>query len=285
LDPNTPMQGKVCLVTGATSGIGAVTARELARRGAHVIIVGRNRARCEATLEQIRTESGNTSAEFYLADLSAQGDIRRLAEEVRARHPQIHVLVNNAGGMFPQRRESVDGTEMTIALNHIGYFLLTNLLLEPLKAAAPARVVSVASDAHTWAKSIDFDDLQSRKRYGMFRSYAQSKLANLLFTFELARRLVGTGVTANALHPGFVATNIFVGPGIMARFIMLAAAVVAISPEEGAKTSVYLASSPEVEGVTGQYFVKCKSAKPSPAALDADAARRLWDVSAELTRL
>jgi NAD(P)-dependent dehydrogenase (short-subunit alcohol dehydrogenase family) len=281
------MSGKVCLVTGATSGIGAVTAEALARQGATVCLVGRSRGKCEATVERIRRDAGNPSVEFLLADLSSQAEIRRAADEFRGRHPRLDVLVNNAGGMFLRRQESVDGIEMTFALDHLAYFLLTNLLLDRLKAAAPARVVSVSSDSHRWPRRIDLDDYQGRKRYGGLRAYGQSKLANVLFTVELARRLEGTGVTANALHPGFVATPFFASSGMlgaMGRLMQVGARLFAIGPEEGAKTSIYLASSPEVEGVSGRYFYRCKPITPSPAARDPEAARRLWELSEALTR-
>jgi retinol dehydrogenase-12 len=280
------MQGKVCLVTGATSGIGAVTAGALAQRGATVVLVGRSRERCEAAAATIRREAGSSAVSYLLADLSSQAEIRRLAQEVRDRHPRLDVLVNNAGGMFVRRQEGADGIEMTFALNHLGYFLLTNLLLDVLQAGAPARVVSVASDAHRWATGgIDFDDFQGRRRYSGFGAYAQSKLANLLFTLELARRLGGTGVTANALHPGFVASNFFAGNGWLGLLMRAGAKVSATSPEAGAKTSIYLATSPEVEGVTGAYFVKERAVRPARAAQDEAAARRLWELSEELTGL
>jgi NAD(P)-dependent dehydrogenase (short-subunit alcohol dehydrogenase family) len=281
------MAGKVVLVTGATAGIGAVTARELARKGASVCIVGRSREKCKVTVAQIRGTTGNAAVEFLLADLSSQAEIRRLAAEFPARYPRLDVLVNNAGGMFLTRQESVDGIELTLALNHLAYFLLTNLLLDRLKSSAPARVVSVSSDAHRMVRRFDFDDPQRRKRYRGFAVYGESKLANVLFSSELARRLAGTGVTSNALHPGFVASNFFSAPGmrpLLGRLMGLASRVFAISPDEGAKTSIYLASAPEVEGVTGGYFERSKPAEPSPAARDAEAARRLWQLSEEVTR-
>ena len=211
VETDQSMAGKVCLVTGATGGIGAVTALELARRGATVCIVGRSRTKCEATVEQMRQSSGNPAVEFLQADLSSQAEIRGLAEGFRGLHARLDVLVNNAGGMFLARQESVDGIEMTFALNHLAYFLLTNLLLDRLKSSAPARVVCVSSDAHRMPRRFNFADPEGRKRYGGMRAYSQSKLANVLFSVELARRLNGTGVTANALHPGFVATDFFSG--------------------------------------------------------------------------
>jgi retinol dehydrogenase-12 len=284
-EPDRSMIGKICVVTGATSGIGRVTARALAERGASVVVVGRSRERCEATVETIRRAVAEPRVEFLLADLSSQAEIRRLAREVQARYPRLDVLVNNAGAMFMRRQESVDGIEMTFALNHLAYFLLTNLLLDRLKASAPARIVSVSSDAHHWAKRIDFEDLQGLRRFRGFHAYAQSKLANLLFTFELARRLEGTGVTANALHPGFVATNIFAGNGAVGWLMRAGAGLLAISPEEGARTSIMLATAPELEGVSGRFFVHGKAVMPSRASQDQAAARRLWDVSEAMTGL
>lgn len=299
------MAGKTCLVTGATAGIGEVTARELARRGATVAIVGRNQERCETTVAAIRRETGNAAVEFIKADLSSQTEVRHLATEFRARNSRVDVLVNNAGALFELRRESVDGIEMTLALNHLGYFLLTILLLDKLKASAPARIVNVSSDAHQMVKGFNFDDPQARARRG-FRAYgqskvasllfsmlaprahpallqyAQSKLANLLFTYELARRLKGTGVTANALHPGFVASSFTARNGVFGWFMRRWAALFAVSVEEGAKTPIYLATSPNVEGVSGQYFVKQKPVPSSPASRDDAAARRLWRLSEEL---
>lgn len=279
------MGGKVVLVTGATSGIGRVTAGTLARRGATVILVGRDPDRTAATVEQVRRESGNPAVESLLADLSSQADVRRLADEFRARHDRLDVLINNAGAMFFERRESVDGIELTLALNHLAYFQLTNLLLEPLRASAPSRVVVVASDAHRMVKGFNFDDPQGQARYRGLRTYAQSKLANLLFAFELARRLEGTRVTVNAVHPGFVATNFFAGVGRGKWLFRTLARLVAIDPEKGAATSIYAASSPDVAGLTGLYFEKSREARPSPAALDREAARRLWDLSAAWTKL
>jgi retinol dehydrogenase 12 len=282
-NPDGPMNGKTCLVTGATSGIGEVAARELAGLGARVIVVGRSPERCTATLEGIRRETGSARVESIVADLSSQAEVRRLAGEVRGRCDRLDVLLNNAGGMFLDRRESPDGIELTLALNHLSYFLLTNELLPLIKASAPARIVNVASDAHKGA-SIDFDDIQGRRRYAGWRAYQQSKLANILFTYELARWLEGSGVTANTLHPGFVRTRFFADfTGWIGLITKLGAKLVAIDPEEGAKTSVYLASSPEVAGVTGQYFVKCRPARSSPQSHDRVAAERLWQVSEELT--
>lgn len=277
------VKGKVCLITGGTAGIGAVTADELARRGGRVVLVGRSRERCEAAVARLR-ERHHAEADWIAADLSSQAEVRCLADEFRRRYDRLDVLVNNAGAMFLERRESVDGIEMTFALNHLSYFLLTNLLLDLLQAGAPARVVVVSSEAHR-AGPLDFDDLQSTRRYKGFPAYCRSKLANLLFAFELARRLEGSGVTVNALHPGFVASNFFDGPGVSRWLIRRFAHLFGISPEQGARTSIYLASAPEVAEVTGRYFVKEAPAEPSPASRDREAAERLWRISEEMTSL
>jgi NAD(P)-dependent dehydrogenase (short-subunit alcohol dehydrogenase family) len=277
------MSGKVCLVTGATAGIGAVAARAIAERGANVVIVGRNPSKCEATADEIRRSTGNSAVEFIVGDISSQAGVRDVAGQFLARHARLDVLLNNAGAVFAHRRESVDGIEMTLALNHLGYFLLTHLLLDALKASAPSRVVNVASDAHTMVRGIDLDDLQGVKRYRGFRAYSQSKLANILFTYELAHRLEGTGVTANALHPGFVATSFFNGNGFLGWLMRRGASLFAIRPENGARTSIYLATSPEVERTSGRYFVKERPAESSRASRDGDTARRLWRLSEELT--
>lgn len=279
------MSSKVCLVTGATAGIGLVTARELARLGATVVGVGRNREKNLAMARTIRQQTGNAEVEYLLADLSAQQEIRQLAQQFRRRYERLDVLVNNAGAIFYKRRESIDGIEMTFALNHLAYFLLTNLLLDMLKASAPARIINVSSAAHKGAR-LNFNDLQLRRWYLSWIAYNRSKLANLLFTYELARRLEGTGVTVNALSPGLVATELGTrGGGLASLSKRLINTIAAISPVAGAQTSVYLATSPEVEGITGKYFVKCKAAPSSPASYDENAARRLWQISAEMTGL
>jgi NAD(P)-dependent dehydrogenase (short-subunit alcohol dehydrogenase family) len=278
------MEGKVCLVTGATSGIGQVTAAELARRGARVIIVGRSSEKCAATQQQIRSQTRGAMVDSLVADLSSLAELRRLADQVGGRYPRIDVLVNNAGAMFWKRAESADGIEKTLALNHFSYFMLANLLLPVLRQSTPARIVNVASDAHKGV-SINFDDIQFKGRYSGWKAYQQSKLANIVFTYELARRIAGTGVTANALHPGFVRTN-FLQVFDEARagwFIRRIADMVALSPERGARTSIYLASSPDVEGLSGRYFVKEKAEDSSPQSRDPAAAERLWNLSAEMT--
>lgn len=277
------MAGKVCMVTGANSGIGKVTALELARMGATVVMVCRNRQKGEAAQAEIRRATGNAAVDLLLGDMASQQSIRDLAVAFKAKYDRLHLLVNNAGAMSMQRTLTVDGLETTFAVNHLGYFLLTNLLLDVIKASAPARIVSVSSDAHKIGP-MPFDDLQGEKKYHGFRAYGQSKLANILFTVELARQLEGSGVTVNCLHPGMVDTNFGNGMKLPWPFGWIMRQLT-ISPEQGAQTSLYLATSPAVEGVTGKYFAKKKLAKPSRAAQDAEAARRLWQVSAELTGL
>ncbi len=278
------MQGKVCLITGGTNGIGKSTAHELARMGATVVIVGRNAQKTSQVVEEIRAASGNNTVDSLLADLSSQQDVRRLANEFKSKYSHLHVLLNNAGAVFMRRQLSVDGIEMTFALDHLACFLLTNLLLDKIKASAPARIINVSSGAHTSGK-IEFDNLQGERDYSP-RAYDNSKLANILFTMELARRLEGTGVTVNALHPGFAATGFGKNnPGFLMKIIRAVVPLIARSPAKGAETSIYLASSPEVQSITGKYFVDCKVTQPAPQATDMVVARRLWDVSAEMAHL
>ena len=275
----TNLTGKVCLVTGANSGIGKSTAHALGKLGATVVMVCRDRKRAEAVRDEIAAATGNQHVELMICDLSSKADIRRFAAEFIDAHERLDVLINNAGVVLRQRSLTADGIESTFAVNHLGYFLLTNLLLDLLKKSAPARVVNVSSAAHAYGK-IDFDNLQGEKKYGGFSAYANSKLANVLFTYELARRLDGTGVTANCLHPGGVATGLFRNlPKPIEALIKL----VTISPEKGADTSVYLASSPEVEGVTGRYFAKRRETRTSNESYNEEVARRLWEVSDEMT--
>src|SRR5262245_4089314 len=241
------MHGKICVVTGATSGIGLVTAQELARQGATLIVVARNAERGAATVSRVRQETGNAAVELVVADLSAQAQVRPLAGEIQHRFPHLDVLVNNAGALFTRRQLSQDGLEMTFALNHLAYFLLTNLLLDPLKVADSARIVNVSSEAHRRAQ-LDFSDLQGQHHYNGWRAYARSKLANILFTYELARRLAGTGIATNALHPGFVATNFGRNNRSLTAALFRILQLAAISPEEGAQTITHLASSPVIKG-------------------------------------
>lgn len=275
------IKGRIVLVTGATNGIGLVTARELARMGAQVTIVSRNAAKCAAVAETIKTETGNP-VEFIVDDLSTLAGIMHAATTFKQRHTRLHVLVNNAGALFFRRALTVDGYEMTFALNHLNYFLLTILLLDILKASAPARIVNVSSGAHLDG-AIDFDNLQGEKHYRGMQAYGQSKLANVLFTYELARRLAGTGVTANALHPGFIHTGFASNNGPIFAFGMQLVGLFIRKPAQGAQTSIYLASSPNVEGVTGKYFIDCQAVDSSPLSHDQALAEKLWQVSLELT--
>lgn len=279
------MEGRICMVTGANSGIGAVTARELARMGARVVVVCRDSAKAEAAAATIREAAGSDAVEPMAADFASLRAVRALADEFRGRHAALHVLVNNAGLMLTERRAAEDGLEEVFCVNHLAPFLLTNLLLDTIRASAPARIVNVSSEAHR-AGTIDFDDLQSAKgRYRGFRAYAATKLANILFTAELARRLDGSGVTANSLHPGTIASGFGRRTGGAFRFLLAIGRPFLIGPERGARTSIHLASSPEVEGVTGKYWARRRVRTPSRAARDGEAARRLWEISAGLVGL
>jgi retinol dehydrogenase-12 len=282
------MRKKICLITGATGGIGLVTARELARMGAVVIGVGRNPEKCAFATKHIREATNNPNVEFLLADLSAQSEVRALAQEFHNRYSRLDVLVNNAGALYLTRQESVDKIELTFALNHLNYFLLTHLLLDLVKISgrpgAQARIVNVSSRMHARA-TLNFDDLQNRQRYSGMAVYGQSKLANVLFTYELARRLKKLPVTVNALHPGLVATNFGVNNSAIGRLYGWASRWISISPDEGARTSLYLATSPEVEGVTGKYFDRQREAPSSPASHNQADALRLWLASEHLTGL
>ncbi|MEN8159600.1 MAG: SDR family oxidoreductase [Myxococcota bacterium] len=276
---------KTIVLTGATSGIGRATALGLARLGTRLILVGRDPGRAEETRAAIRETTARDDVEILLGDFASQAEVRRVADEILARTDAIHVLLNNAGVTLMRRSETQDGLETTFAVNHLAYFLLTGLLLPRILAAAPgARIVNVASDAHRFG-ALDFDDLQSERSYGGMRVYGRSKTANILFTVELARRLEGRGVTVNALHPGAVATRLGRGHGPVLDLVQRAAGVFMKRPEQGAETSLYLATSPEVEAVTGRYFASCREKEPEAYATDGVSARRLWEISAQLTGL
>ena len=279
-----PMNGKTCLITGATAGIGKAAAMQLAQLGATLVLVARDPQKATKTTEQIRQQTGNHEIEFLLADLSSQQQVRQLAEDFKARHQRLDVLVNNAGAVMTSRQHSVDGIEMTFALNYLSYFLLTNLLLDVLTSSNPSRIVNVSSDSHQNAE-LDFQDLQYQGRYRGFQAYGRSKLANVLFTYELARRLEGTGVTANSLHPGLVATNLVANNGVTGRVMNVFFRVFGRSSDKGARTVTYLASSHIVEGVSGRYYVDEQAVPSSQASYDEEAARQLWQVSEELTGL
>jgi NAD(P)-dependent dehydrogenase (short-subunit alcohol dehydrogenase family) len=278
------MEGKTVVITGATSGIGEVAASRLAQEGARIVVIARDRGRGEQTLKHLEAVAPGRNHVVHYANLSRLAEMKRVAETIAASEPRIDVLINNAGALFATRQVTGDALEMTFATNHVAYFVVTHLLLERLKATPGARIVSTASDAHRRAK-LSFDDLQSEKHYSGSGMYGRSKLMNILFTRELARRLAGTGVTANCLHPGFVATRFGDESGGMIAFGMKVAKKFALTPEEGAKTIIYLASSPEVASVTGKYFHQCKEAIPTAEAQNDADARRLWDVSAELSGL
>lgn len=268
------------MVTGASAGIGKSTALGLAKMGASVVMVCRNRQRGESALAEITSESGNTTLCLLLADLSSQTSIRHLAADFKAKYSNLHVLINNAGIITKKRVLTEDKLETQFAVNHLAYFLLTHLLLDTLKATAPARIVNVSSQAHHRA-SIDFDDLQSERSYRGTHVYAWTKLANVLFTYELSRRLEGTQVTANCLHPGVIATKLIAD--YLPRPLRFMTQIIGASPAKGAQTPLYLATSPEVEGVTGKYFVDQRAVPSSAASYDRTTARRLWQVSADLT--
>jgi NAD(P)-dependent dehydrogenase (short-subunit alcohol dehydrogenase family) len=278
------LDGKTCVITGATSGIGLATAAKLAAAGARLVLAGRDRARGEAAIARIKAMRPECDVTMLYADLSVLAGMRQLTEQLAAL-PRIDVLVNNAGAVFHERHETADGLELTFALNHMSYYMLSRLLLERLTASAPARIVNVASGAHRKGR-LDFADLQRTRGYQGWAAYATSKLCNILFTRELARRIAGSGVTANCLHPGLVASRFGDGySGLLGAGFNFAKNFVGLSVERGAETPAYLASSPEVADVSGLYFGHCRVTRPSAAARDAAAARRLWEESARIAGL
>jgi NAD(P)-dependent dehydrogenase (short-subunit alcohol dehydrogenase family) len=278
------MEGEVVLITGGTSGIGKAAATALAGMGAEVVVNGRNRERGEVAVEEIQRESGSDNVFLLLADLSVQSEVRRLAGEFRTRYDRLDVLVNNAGLVLKRRTETPDSIEVTLAINHLAPFLLTNLLLDLLRKSAPSRIITVSSGAERMGK-IDFDDLQSEKRYRGFQVYAMTKLANIIFTFDLAERLEGTGVTANCVHPGSVNTNFGANNRGGMALLFRAFKPFMRSPEQGAETLVYLAASPEAEKMSGKYLSDHEVQAASREAYDESVRKRLWEVSEELTGL
>jgi NAD(P)-dependent dehydrogenase (short-subunit alcohol dehydrogenase family) len=274
------MQGTTVVITGATSGIGEVAADRLAAKGARIVFIARDKARGEETLKHLRAIAPGAEHAAYYADLSRISEMKRVSAEIAAAEPKIDVLINNAGALFNTRKVSADGLEMTFAVNHMAYFVVTNLLLP--RMGAGARIVSTSSDAHKGAK-LNIDDLQSERGYSGFGVYGRSKLCNILFTRELARRLKGSGVTANCLHPGFVATRFGDQSGGIVSFAVRAAKNFALTPEQGAGTIIYLASSPDVADVSGGYFYKSKIATPTKEAQNDADAKRLWDVSTKIS--
>jgi NAD(P)-dependent dehydrogenase (short-subunit alcohol dehydrogenase family) len=276
------MKGKVVVITGATSGIGEIAAQRLASMGARIVLVARDAARGQKTLTRLPSVGAGAPHSIYYGDLSRISESKRVAAEIAAAEPRIDVLINNAGALFGARRLSADNLEETFATNHMAYFVLTLGLKANLLAAAPARVVSTASDAHK-GYTLDFDDLQAEKGYSAIRAYGRSKLCNILFTRELARRWSGKGVTVNCLHPGFVATRFGdASGGLLSSVVRIAKTFFAITPEKGAETIVYLASSPDVAAISGEYFYKCRPATPTAGGRDDVAASRLWNESAKI---
>ena len=278
------MEGKTCLITGGSDGIGYAAARELARMGARVVIVGRNAAKTDDAVQRIIAETGNPAVDRLLADLSSQREVRRLAAEALQRLPRLDVLLNNAGAIFLSNQRSVDGLEMTFALNHIGYFLLTTLLLDRLRESAPSRIINVSSSSHGSPGRFRLEDLPKPGSNRGYRAYGRSKLCNILFTYELARRLEGEDITVNALHPGLVQTNIARNNGLLGRVVNFFIGARGMDADKGAETLVYLASSPQVEGVTGRFFVDCRAVPSSALSYDTELAARLWDMSESLTK-
>ena len=276
------LEGKTVLITGATGGIGLAAAVAMARQGAHLVLVGRNQTRGLDAISEIRRRAGSDRAEFLRADFSSLAEVRRLALVLVAEDRPLHVLVNNAGTMNTSRKLTIDGFEEMFAVNHLAHFLLTRLLLPRLQACAPSRIVHVASNAHSFCKGMRWHDLSHEREFSAFPAYGHSKLANILFSSELARRLRGSGVTSNALHPGAVATGIGSNNGITGRVVPLLLKPFFRSPARGAATTVYLASAAEIDGVTGKYFYDSKPADPKPWALDTNAAGRLWVTSEKL---
>ena len=279
---NYLMRGKICLITGGSDGIGYAASRELARMGARVIIVGRNSAKTAAAVQHIIADTDNPAVEYLLADLSSQREVRRVAAETMEQAPHLDVLLNNAGAIFLSGGRNAEGIEMTFALNHLSYFLLTSLLLEHLRKAPRARIINVSSCAHESPGKFRLEDLPEPSRNRGYPAYKRSKLCNILFTYELARRLEGENVTVNALHPGLVRTNIARNNGLLGRVVNFFIGMRGITPDQGAKTPVYLAVSPEVENVTGKYFVDCRPVPSSSISYDAELAARLWDLSTSL---
>ena len=277
------MEGKTCLITGGSDGIGYAAARQMAHIGATVVIVGRNDLKTAAAVERIIGETGNREVHYVLADLSSQRDVHRLADQMKQQISRLDVLVNNAGAIFLSNRRSVDGIEMTFALNHLGYFLLTTLLLDLLKDSTPARIVNVSSSSHWSAGNFRLEDLPKPGSNLGYRAYGRSKLCNILFTYELARRLEGSGVTVNALHPGLVRTGIARNNGLLGRVVNFFIGVRGVDATKGAETLNYLAASPEVEGTTGKFFVDCRAVPSSALSYDAGLASDLWGLSDRLT--
>lgn len=280
-ESNDSMKGRSVVITGATQGIGRATAKALAERGAELCLIVRDKQRGNELQEALSQSTGKKPA-LVFADLASMNDIKRAASEIKDQLPKIDVLINNAGGIFPTRRLTHEGFEQTFALNHLGYFALTCLLRRQLETSTSARVINVSSSAHA-AGNIYFDDITLERNYTALRAYAQSKLANVFFTYELARKLAGSGVTANCLHPGVVRTGFGKGEPGWFRVLVKIGAPFLLSEEEGAKTSIFLASSSDIEGVTGAYFVRCRRRSTAKVSYDAELAKKLWEMSESMT--
>ena len=277
------MNGKVCMITGANSGIGKETARELSRMGATIIMLCRNEKKGKVSLEDIKSDTKNDKIELFIADLEKPETIKQMVKKFKEKYDRLDVLVNNAGLILLKHQLNENGIERTLAINHIGHFILTSLLLDLLKASAPSRIINVSSAGHTMAK-LNFDDLMLKKKFGPLRAYGNSKLANLLFTYELSRKLEDTNVTVNAVHPGWVRSN-FGQPDTnkFVNFFYMLMSPFMINPQKGARTSIYLASSPEVKQTTGKYFTKCKAIKSSKLSYNPEVQRKLWEITEKLT--
>jgi len=280
------MNGRICMITGANSGIGKITALELAKMGANVVMICRNVEKGEVARKEIVKKTGNRSIELLLADFSSQSAVRKLVHDFKLKYSKLHVLINNIGTIMPIKTFTEDGLETTFAVNHLGCFLLTNLLLDIIKKSAPARIINVSSESHK-DRVIDFSNLNGERNYNLYKAYAQSKLANILFTYELARRLGDTKVTINCLHPGMVRTKIWQksGRSMLMKVFMRIFSLCLKSAQEGAQTSIYLASSPELESITGKYFIDKKMVLSSPVSYDEGLAKQLWEVSEKLVGL
>lgn len=277
-----PLNGKKVVITGATDGIGKETARQIAKMGAEIILVGRNKEKTELATAEIIESSNNPNIDYLLADLSEQNDVRKLADDIKRKFSNLDILFNNAGAAFPTRKLTTDNIEKTFALNHLAYFLLTTLLLDLLKNSAPSRIINTSSAGH-YTGEIYIEDISLKNGYGMMKAYKQSKLANIMFTYDLARQLEGSNVTVNAFHPGFVRTNIGISElGILGKLLQPLIFRKGISVEEGSKTSVYLLSSEEMEGISGKYYTKMRIKKTSDISYDVEAQKRLWELSEKL---
>jgi NAD(P)-dependent dehydrogenase (short-subunit alcohol dehydrogenase family) len=277
------MVGKTCLITGSSRGIGLYTALGLARLGAHVIIVSHNRERSKRARDQVAEMAGADLVNYYVADLSSMAQVQELANKIKNDYAHLDILINNVAGWFRNFQTNSNGIEMTFALNHLSYFLLTGLLLDLLKDGTSSRIINVSSDAHKTMKGMQFSDIEFREKYNAFSAYAQSKLANLMFTYELSERLEGTDITVNALHPGFVNSELYRDFGVLTPIIKLIAQVFGKSSAEGAETPIYLASSPKVATVNGKYFEDKTQIQSSDASYDRESWKRLWELSEEMT--